>query len=181
MRPAALTLLLSIAAAPLLYAPAAPAQNPSPQRTPALIPRQPTLTPVPTPTLTPGVLELLKLEGQFSADAAQRGGAAFASWFADDAISLSNGKPPVNGLAAITAAAHWDPKDYQLSWYAEGAQMGPSADAGFTWGHYDATSKDPHGLPLHTSGRYITFWKKVDGKWKVALDAGADDAPSATP
>jgi hypothetical protein len=30
---------------------------------------------------------------------------------------------------------------------------------------------------LLLGGRYITFWKKVNGAWKVALDASATDAP----
>ena len=176
MRRAALTLLLTFAIASFTHAQStaqAPTTSPDP-----LAPK-PTLSPITNPTFSPGVLELLKLEGQFSADVTQRGGIAFASWFAEDGVTLSNGKAAVLGLHAISAAAQWDPREYQLSWYAEGAQMGPSGDTGFTWGHYDATSKDAHGNPVHTSGRYITFWKKVDGKWKVALDAGANDAPAA--
>jgi ketosteroid isomerase-like protein len=152
---------------------AAPAQQAAPQT-----PQRPVFTPIPMPALSPGVLELLKLEGQFSDAVANGGGAAFASWFADDAVSLNNGDNPVLGRAAIAAHAKWDPKDYTLTWYAEGAQMGPSNDAGFTWGHYDAISKNKDGLPVNTGGRYITFWKKVKGQWKVALDASANEGPS---
>ena len=136
------------------------------------------LNPVTMPTLSPEVLELIKLEGEFSDSVAKGGGKAFASWFADDAVTLNNGKPAVLGRTAIAAAANWDPKTYQLSWYAEGAQMGPSGDTGFTWGHYDAHAHDAKGQPVTLSGRYITFWKKVSGAWKVALDASAEDAPA---
>ncbi len=137
------------------------------------------LEPLSATPLTPGQLELIKLEGQFADSVAKGGGKAFASWFADDAVTLNNGKPAVLGHTAIAAAAVWDPKVYQLTWYAEGAQMGPSGDTGFTWGHYDAHSKDQHGQQVTLSGRYITFWKKVGGAWKVALDASSDDAPPA--
>jgi ketosteroid isomerase-like protein len=133
------------------------------------------------PTLTAGQLELLRLEGAFSDAVAQGGGKAFASWFADDAVTLNNGKPAILGRTAIAATADWDPRTYQLTWYAEGAQMGPSHDTGFTWGHYDATTREKTGKPLTLSGRYITFWKKVHGQWKVALDASANDAPAALP
>jgi len=138
----------------------------------------PTFTPIPTPALSPGVVELLKLEGQFAQDVAKGGGKAFAEWFAEDGVTLSNGKPPVQGKAAIAAAAQWDPRAYQLTWYPEGAQVGPAGDTGFTWGHYDATTNSPDGKSATTSGRYITFWKKVGGKWKVAMDASADDTHS---
>ena len=142
-----------------------------------LAPR-PAMNVVNAPTMSPGVVELLTLEGRFSDDVAKGGGAAFSSWFADDAVTLNNGKPAVLGHTAIAAAANWDPRQYQLTWYAEGAQVGPSGDTGFTWGHYDAQTHDVHGQPVTLSGRYITFWKKVKGQWKVALDASANDAPS---
>jgi ketosteroid isomerase-like protein len=137
-----------------------------------------TLIPIPMPLITPGQMELLKLESEFSEAVTKEGGKAFASRFADDGVTLNNGRAPVQGIRAITKSAQWDPKTYQLSWFVEGAQMGPSNDTGFTWGHYDATTVDPAtGKSSTASGRYITFWKKVDGKWKVALDASADEPP----
>ena len=136
-----------------------------------------TYTPLHTTPLSPGVLELLKLEGQFSAAVSAGGGKAFSSWFADDGVTLNNGQPAVRGRSAIASIANWDPANYKLSWYAQGAQMGPSNDAGFTWGHYDATTIGKDGKSITTSGRYITFWKKVHGEWKVALDASANEPP----
>ena len=56
--------------------------------------------------------------------------------------------------------------------------MGPSNDMGFTWGHYEGRSKDKNGEPVVLTGRYFTVWKKLpDGKWKVALDASANEPP----
>jgi ketosteroid isomerase-like protein len=138
------------------------------------------INPVTQPTFTPGMLQLLELESKFAADVAIGGGKAFASWFAEDAVTLANGRPPVMGKAAIAAQASWDPKDYQLTWLADGAQMGPSNDMGYTWGHYEGVSKDQHGQTVKTSGRYITIWKKQsDGAWKVTLDASAEEPPDA--
>ena len=138
------------------------------------------LTPLTQPTLSPGALLLLELEGRFSQAVAAGGGKAFASWFADDAVTLNNGKPPVSGHIAIAASAQWNPKDYQLSWTPQGAQMGPSNTMGYTWGHYEGHSKDKNGQPVVISGRYITIWKKMpDGAWKVALDASADEPPAS--
>ncbi len=160
-----------------------PASTVSPSSNPSIAPpssstKPPfTYTPMKMPTLSPGVLELLKLEGQFSAAVATGGGKAFSSWFADDGVTLNNGQPAVLGRSAITAIANWDPATYKLSWFAEGAQMGPSNETGFTWGHYDATSIDKDGKSTTTNGRYITFWKKVKGEWKVALDASANEPP----
>jgi ketosteroid isomerase-like protein len=138
------------------------------------------ISPITSPTVSPGALQLLQLESRFAADVAKGGGKAFASWFAEDGITLNNGKPPVYGRNNIEVNARWDPRNYHLTWVPEFAQMGPSNDAGFTWGHYDAHGTDKAGKPFALSGRYITFWKKLpDGSWKVALDASADEPPAA--
>ena len=135
--------------------------------------------PLSQPTLTPGVLLLMELEGRFAQSVASGGGKAFASWFADDAVTLNNGRPAVLGRTSIAAQAQWDPKTYQLTWIPQGAQMGPSNDMGFTWGHYEGRSTDKNGEPIVITGRYFTVWKKItDGSWKVALDASANEPPS---
>ena len=138
------------------------------------------ISPVTAPTLTPGQLTLLELEGRFSQAVAQGGGKAFALWFADDAVTLNNGKPATLGRGAIAANATWSPTEYSLTWVAQGAQMGPSNDMGFTWGHYEGRSTEKGGQSVVTSGRYITVWKKLPGgSWKVAMDASAQEPPNA--
>jgi ketosteroid isomerase-like protein len=167
-------LSLTLCALALASTPALTAQNPTapPPSYPA-----PALIPLSNPTLPPELMELVKLETDFEKAVAKGGGRVFASWFADDAVTLNNGQPPVMGRRALAERATWDPKDYQLSWYIEGAQMGPSGDTAFTWGHYDANGKDAAGKPFTLSGRYTTFWKKVEGKWKVALDESSNEPP----
>jgi len=151
-----------------------------PGTTPGTQPTPFKLIPIAPPTISPGALKLLDLEIKFAQAVAEGGGKAFASWFADDAVTLSNGKPAVLGRGAIAAAANWSPKDYSLSWSAEGAQMGASNDMGFTWGHYEGRSKSPNGPDIVTTGRYITIWRKLaDGTWKVAMDASANEPPTA--
>jgi ketosteroid isomerase-like protein len=138
------------------------------------------VSPLTQPLLSPGVILLMELEGRFAQAVAAGGGKAFADWFADDAVALNNGQPATMGRAAIAAQAQWDPKEYQLTWTPQGAQMGPSNDMGFTWGHYEGRSKDKNGQPVVISGRYMTVWKKMaDGSWKVAMDASANEPPQA--
>jgi ketosteroid isomerase-like protein len=169
-----LPLLLTLLCSPRLLAqksPVPPGAAPSPFHI---------ISPISQPTLTPGQITLLELEGRFQQEVEKGGGRAFASWFAEDAVALNNGKPAVLGRGAIAASAQWNPAEYQLTWVAEGAQMGPSNDMGFTWGHYESHYKGPDGRPIVNSGRYMTVWKKVqDGSWKVALDASADEPPNA--
>jgi ketosteroid isomerase-like protein len=136
--------------------------------------------PLTDPTTNPGKMLLFDLDARFAKDVLQRGGAAFAEWFAPDAVALNNGRSPILGLVAIAKSANWDPKVYQLSWTTTDAQMGPSGDMGYTWGHFEGRSKDAAGNPVTTSGRYITVWRKEkDGGWKVVLDAGANEPAAA--
>ena len=123
-------------------------------------------SPLTQPTLTPGALLLLELEGRFARAVEAGGGKAFGSWFADDGVTLNNGKPAVLGRTAIAAQAQWDPKTYQLTWTPQGAQMGPSNDMGFTWGHYEGRSKDKNGGPVVIMGRYFTCLEKT-ARWNV--------------
>lgn len=139
----------------------------------------PRLSPLTMPAISPGLVELMDLEARFAADTAKGGGKAFSTWFAEDGVTLNNGQPAVLGQRAIAANAQWDPKTYQLTWQPQGGQLGPSGDTGFTWGHYQGKGTDRKGQPIALSGRYITFWKKVNGTWKVALDASADDVPGS--
>lgn len=141
---------------------------------------QQTPNPLTDTTVAPGKMILFDLEAKFAKDVAARGGAGFASWFAPDGVLLGNGAAPVIGQVAIAKSANWTAGSYQLTWTPTDAVMGPSGDIGYTWSHYEGHSKDVNGNPVLVSGRFITIWRKQsDGSWKVALDAGANDAPNA--
>jgi uncharacterized protein (TIGR02246 family) len=128
------------------------------------------------PSVTPGTAFLFSLEAKFAKATADGGGKAFASFFADDAVTLANGKAPVIGKSAIAEQATWTPQQYQLTWKPEGARMSSTGDMGFTWGHYDGHSVDQNGNSVVTGGRYFTVWKKqADGSWKVELDASNNE------
>jgi ketosteroid isomerase-like protein len=131
-------------------------------------------------TVSAGKVLLFDLEARFAKDVLARGGAGFADWFAEDGVALGNGAAPLVGKVAIAKSANWDPKIYQLTWTPTDAQMGPSGDEGYTWGHFEGHSIDANGNPVTTKGRYITIWRKLpNGSWKVALDAGANEEPAA--
>ena len=131
-------------------------------------------------TVKPGKVLLFDLEARFAKDVAEHGGAAFAEWFAADAVALNNGAVPLIGKVAIAKSANWSAKDYQLTWTPTDALMGPSDDMGYTWGHYEGNSKDANGNPVTTTGRYMTVWRKQpDGNWKVVLDAGSNEPAEA--
>lgn len=131
-------------------------------------------------TMKPGKAILLDLEAKFAKATAEGGGKAFATWFAEDGVSLANGQAPVHGHDAIAKQATWSAKDYQLIWTPTDAVMSPTGDMGYTWGHYEGHSRDADGNTKVTSGRYLTIWRKEpDGAWKVVLDASNDEPAEA--
>ncbi len=136
----------------------------------------PKLNPLTDPTATPSTQFLFSLEAKFAAAVKAGGGPAFTSFFADDGVTLSNGKAPVIGRVAIAQGATWKPEQYQLTWTPQGGSLSSAGDMGYTWGHYEGRGKDASGNPVITTGRYLTIWKKQpDGAWKVSLDASNDE------
>ena len=113
-------------------------------------PEQSTPNPLMDPTAKPGKVLLFDLEARFAKDTRELGGAGFSSWFAEDGVALGNGQPPVIGRVAIEKSANWSPQAYQLTWTPTDAQMGPSGDMGYTWGHFEGRSKDASGNPVLT-------------------------------
>lgn len=138
---------------------------------------EPTLNnPLLTSTMQPGTAFLFDLERKFAVAVAQGGGAAFASFFDEDGITIQNRQAPLIGQVAIAAHTTWSPKTYQLTWKPEGGELSPADDMGYTWGHYEGRSIGATGVVEH--GRYQTVWKKEpDGSWKVLMDSSNEDPP----
>jgi len=140
----------------------------------------PNANPLADTSVTPGKALLFDLEAKFAKATAEGGGKAFASWFADDGMTLSNGQAPVHGRDAIAKQATWLAKDYQLVWTPTEAIMSPAGDMGYTWGHYEGRSRDTDGNSKVTTGRYLTIWRRSqDGSWKVMLDASQEEPAGA--
>jgi ketosteroid isomerase-like protein len=139
-----------------------------------------TPNPLADTTIKPGKALLFDLEAKFARATAEGGGKAFATWFAEDGVSMGNGQAPAHGREAIAKGATWSPKNYQLTWTPTDGVMSPSGDMGYTWGHYEGRSIDPDGNSKVMTGRYLTIWRKEpDGSWKVLLDASQDEPAGA--
>ncbi len=143
-------------------------------------PGQTVANPLADTAMKPGKALLFDLEARFAKATAEGGGKAFATWFAEDGVSLANGRLPVHGREAIAKTATWLAKDYQLVWTPTDGEMSAAGDMGYTWGHYDGHSRDRDGNWTVTSGRYMTIWRKeADGSWKVVLDSSNDEPAGA--
>ena len=61
--------------------------------------------PLSDPTVNNGKILLFDLEARFAKDVLERGGVAFAEWFAEDGVALGNGETPKIGRVAIAKSA----------------------------------------------------------------------------
>lgn len=107
--------------------------------------------------------------------------AAFAAWYAEDAILLPPEGPLVQGRAAIQAwAAAFPPfTDFTL----QQVEVDGRADLAYVRGTYAMTIAVPGApAPVQDRGKYIEIWRKqADGTWKIARDMFNSDLPAAAP
>ena len=123
---------------------------------------------------------LLEVDRAFYQATADRGVEGFASFLAEDVWFLPGGAPLMQGREA--AAKSWEPlltdPDFSIRWEPLAADVGASADLGYTVGQYEVHGKTPEGKPFVERGKYVTVWKKQsDGSWKVVLDGGNPNGP----
>lgn len=114
---------------------------------------------------------LFKLEADFAKAVAERGHAAFASYFAEDGVELDDGGG-ITSREDIAKQPEW-PEGTLLTWTPVKGDMAASGDLGYTYGNYIFKSKDKEGKAVTNYGKYMSVWKKQkDGSWKVVLDMG---------
>jgi ketosteroid isomerase-like protein len=117
---------------------------------------------------------LKQLEGEFMRAAAEKGSAGYMSYYADDAVEVSNNSPLIAGKENIAKGMGFlDDKNNRLSWTPVGADISASGDLGYTYGSYEFHAVGKDGKAVVEYGKYTSIWKKQkDGRWKVALDMG---------
>lgn len=125
------------------------------------------------------VEDLLAADRAFAAAAATAGLEGWMSYMTDDAARMPIfGMEFVSGDAAIRATDGplLDSQERLLTWDPENGHLFDEGRHGFTSGTYDIQQRSD-GASL-ARGRYLTFWRLIDGGWKVAFDTGvSEEAP----
>ena len=122
---------------------------------------------------------LLRLDREFDQKvAAGGGGAAWASYFAENGSMLGKTNPPITGREAIqkTMEPVFANPDFSLRWKPTRAEILIPGDLGFTTGRYERRVKDKEGRVEVEHGAYVSVWRKQpNGAWKIILDTGSPD------
>jgi uncharacterized protein (TIGR02246 family) len=122
---------------------------------------------------------------EWSAAAAAKDPAKFASFYTDDGMVLLEGAPLISGKTAIvdtlTPMMKSDP-NFGLTFETAKVEVARSGDIAYETGTYEITTSDAKtkkAVPV--KGKYVVVWKKVGGAWKAAVDAPVSGAPEAPP
>jgi uncharacterized protein (TIGR02246 family) len=104
---------------------------------------------------------------------------AIADGYSADAVSNPPNSPPLKGHDAILKYNQEFLKLPKLALTGETETMGFSDDGTLAYaaGKYTATFADPKGHMVKDEGKYLNVLRKVDGKWKVVVDAFSSNLP----
>jgi uncharacterized protein (TIGR02246 family) len=118
--------------------------------------------------------EIRALEAAMMAAAAEKGADGYMSFYAEDAVELGNGSPPLLGKESIGKTMSFlDDKNNRLTWAPVHVDVSESGDLAYSFGNYEFRSIGKDRKPAIEHGKYTTIWKKQkDGRWKVVLDMG---------
>ena len=116
---------------------------------------------------------LMKLSRDWSALAATAPIDDWIDFWADDAVMMPPGLPPVRGKAAIrqyVEAAAQVP-GFQIRWEPESVHVSQSGDLAYMFERNVVTINDPQGNPVTVHGKVVTVWRKdADGSWRNVVD-----------
>ena len=104
-----------------------------------------------------------------------------ATYFADDAVMISEGQQPVRGKQAIRSHLAEASKipGFRIRW--EPIEGKVSGDMGYLLERTQMTTDGPEGTPVTQTLQSVTIWRRMpDGSWKNVVDAAVPAAP-ATP
>jgi len=127
----------------------------------------------------PDPAALMKADRAFS-DAAAKGLEEFGKFVAEEVSTLRPDVPIITGKKAFSE--RWAPlltdPNMSIRWEPVTAAISDAGDLGYTVGTYEVRRREPEGLRVVATGKYVTIWKlQGDGSFKVVFDSGVQDAP----
>jgi ketosteroid isomerase-like protein len=103
------------------------------------------------------------------------------SYWADDAIFMSNGQPALHGKKEIRGMVEGSGKipGFKISWEPMSVNVSASGDMAYMIEKNQVTVNDSLGNPIVRHGKAVTIWKKdANGSWKNIVEVSIDDPVS---
>lgn len=123
--------------------------------------------------------KLMQLSREWSKHASTRDVDKIVSFWSDDAVLFSNGRPAVNGKNELRKMVEesMNIPGFKISWEPVTAEVSESGDMAYIIEKNEMTVPDSTGRPVVIKGNVVTVWKKnAAGEWKAVVDISADQA-----
>lgn len=121
---------------------------------------------------------LMELSREWSDVAAGDDVDALMSYWADDAVMMPPGQPPLRGKEAIRefVSATGDIPGFSITWEPLVAHVSESGDMGYMLERNQMTMPDSTGALVTQYNKVVTVWEKQeDGTWKNVVDMWNSD------
>lgn len=124
--------------------------------------------------------DLFAAERSFARASTERGiRASFLEYFAQDGVDFRPDPGPMRErMQARPASA--DPLALLLDWSPQAGAVARSGDLGFTTGPYSLRNQRDASAPSHY-GYFFSVWRRENGTWRVAVDAGVSTPAAPEP
>lgn len=117
--------------------------------------------------------ELMRLSSEWSEVAGSGDVEATLAYWADDAIMMPPGQPPLRGKDAIRrfVEATGSIPGFSVRWEPLEAHVAPSGDFAYLIERNQFSYEDSTGAQVTESNKVVTVWRKEpDGSWKNVVD-----------
>ena len=124
--------------------------------------------------------ELFDAERAFARASTERGiRASFLEYFAADGVDFRPGPGPMRECM-LARPAPADPLALLLDWSPQAGAVARAGDLGFTTGPYSLRNQRDASAPARY-GYFFSVWKRENGVWRVAVDAGVSTPAAPEP
>jgi uncharacterized protein (TIGR02246 family) len=123
---------------------------------------------------------LMKLSRDWSAMIATAPIDHWIDFWAEDAVMMPPGLPPIRGKAAIRQYVETAAKlpGFQIRWEPESVCVSQSGDLAYMIERNVTTINDPQGKEITTHGKVVTVWRReADGSWRNVVDMWNEAPP----
>jgi uncharacterized protein (TIGR02246 family) len=127
-------------------------------------------------------VQILQLDREWSEAAQRRDVERVLSYWANDAVVLPPGSPPVVGKPAIRefVVKSFQAPDFSISWKTTEVTVSGSGDLAYATGTNRVTFRSPDGKQMTVEGKAVTVWRReTSGSWKCVVDIW-NDTPSSS-
>ncbi len=117
--------------------------------------------------------KIMQLSKEWSQAAASGDVDKIVSYWADDAVAMSAGDPPVQGKDALRqmVTQGFAMPGFSISWQPQSVEVSKSGDMAYLIEDSQISYKDSTGNPVVINNKAVSIWRKqANGEWKNQVD-----------